>query len=96
MEHARGSSQHFSDTDKEATNYVVGARLAATQATAALAALKGTGGQASTLSSLGRGVACLRAEAWTLTKDSLELLFAATVASYFLPSTLPEVRGSGS
>ena len=44
------------------------------------------------LSGAGRRVARVRAEAWSLVEQALETLYAATVASFFLPATSKEVR----
>jgi hypothetical protein len=56
-----------------------------------LTGLRDSGGRASTLTQSGRRIARLRSDAWSLVRDATEVLYSATVASYFFPPELKDV-----
>jgi hypothetical protein len=88
----RGSQQHFAQLNKEATSYIVAARLARDHQAAILTeSLMDPRGAPCPLSHHGRRVAKLRHEAWGRVKAACELLYGACVSTYFVPSGAREL-----
>lgn len=91
IEVARQSDKHFQDLDREATGILVAIKSAEDEGRTCLRVLKGHNFLPSRLSAKGRTIVKLRAEGWGLIKDSLEILFCACIASYFLPPCLDKL-----